>query len=198
MPDWTIDKLADTHDRTAFSCGKAPLDDFLHKYAAQYQKRDLARTYVALRLPDPKVLGYYTLSSGAVDLSVLPDEVRKKLPRTSCACRVAWSSGRGFDRAADNAWGKRSCSMRCGAAVPWPTNWGSSRSRFMRLMRMPFGSIQSMAFWRYSMIQLTSISPSRQFGAWHCEKDQVRGSIAWSHRLTPSLSWCHASAWVER
>ncbi len=81
MPTWTIEQLRGSHDRGAFTCGKATLDDFLQKYATQYQRRDLARTYVAFLPPDLKVRGYYTLSAGAVDLSVLPDEKRKKLPR---------------------------------------------------------------------------------------------------------------------
>jgi predicted GNAT family N-acyltransferase len=81
MPNWTIEKLADRHDRGTFSCGKTSLDEFLQKYATQYQRRDLARTYVAVLPPDAKVLGYYTLSSGAVDLGALPDDARKKLPR---------------------------------------------------------------------------------------------------------------------
>jgi GNAT superfamily N-acetyltransferase len=78
---WVIERLTDAHDRSGFSCGKAPLDEFLKKLAGQYHRRDFARTYVAVVPPDPAVLGYYTLSAGSLDLSALPASVRKKLPR---------------------------------------------------------------------------------------------------------------------
>jgi GNAT superfamily N-acetyltransferase len=78
---WLIERLTDAHDRSGFSCGKSPLDEFLKKLAGQYDRRDFARTYVAVVPPDSAVQGYYTLSGGSLDLSALPESVRKKLPR---------------------------------------------------------------------------------------------------------------------
>src|SRR5947208_561757 len=78
---WRIERLANVHDRSTFSCGQPSLDDFLKKLASQYDRRDFARTYVAVLPPDPTVHGYYTLSGGSLDLSALPEAVRKKLPR---------------------------------------------------------------------------------------------------------------------
>lgn len=78
---WRIERLTSDHDRDGFSCGKPTLDEFLTKYATQYDRRDIARTYVAVVPPDPAVQGYYTLSGGALDLSILPEAVQKKLPR---------------------------------------------------------------------------------------------------------------------
>ena len=78
---WVIERLTDAHDRSDFSFGKAPLDEFLKRLAGQYDRRDFARTYVALWPPEPAVQGYYTLSGGSLDLSALPEPVRKKLPR---------------------------------------------------------------------------------------------------------------------
>jgi GNAT superfamily N-acetyltransferase len=78
---WTVERLADAHDRGSFSCGKPALDDFLKRLAGQHERRDFARTYVAVIPPDPTVLGYYSLSAGSVDLSVLPEGEGKKLPR---------------------------------------------------------------------------------------------------------------------
>jgi GNAT superfamily N-acetyltransferase len=90
---WTIERLGDEHDRSGFSCGKPLLDDFLKKLAGQYDRRDFARTYVAVVPPDLAVQGYYTLSAGALDLSVLPEGVRKKVPRhpvpIACLGRLA-------------------------------------------------------------------------------------------------------------
>jgi GNAT superfamily N-acetyltransferase len=78
---WVIERLTDGHDRSGFSCSKLPLDEFLKKLAGQYDRRDFARTYVAVVPPEPAVQGYYTLSGGSLDLSALPQAVRKKLPR---------------------------------------------------------------------------------------------------------------------
>ena len=41
------------------------------------------RLSVLIAPPDPTVLGYYTLSSGGVDLGEWPDELAKRLPRYS-------------------------------------------------------------------------------------------------------------------
>jgi len=81
MAPWRIERLSDAHDRTAFDCGKPPLDDFLKRLAGQYERRDFAAVYVATSPPANVVLGYYSLSSGSVDLTALPEAVRKKLPR---------------------------------------------------------------------------------------------------------------------
>ncbi len=80
MAEWIICHLTKAHDRTDFSCGKAQLDSFLLNRATQYEKRHLARTYVATEPDSFKVAGYYTLATGSLDASVLPEAVRKKLP----------------------------------------------------------------------------------------------------------------------
>jgi len=78
---WAIQKLSAGHDRAAFDCGKAPLNDFLQKYARQNQKQGISQTYVAVQPNTDKVDGYYTISSGAVEFASVPDDVRKGLPR---------------------------------------------------------------------------------------------------------------------
>lgn len=77
---WRIERLSAIHDRKAFCCGEPLLDNFLCRFATQYTKRDMGRTYVAVGLDQPTVLGYYTLSTGSVDFVSLPEEVRRKLP----------------------------------------------------------------------------------------------------------------------
>jgi GNAT superfamily N-acetyltransferase len=81
MDDWRIERLGKNHERNGFDCGKAPLDDFLRSLVSQYEKRNLGRTYVALRPGEKQVLGYYTLASGAISFQNLPADVAKKLPR---------------------------------------------------------------------------------------------------------------------
>lgn len=52
-------------DRTSFDCEVAPLNDYLQRYALQNQKKDAARTYVAVDA-ESKIVGYYTLVFGSV------------------------------------------------------------------------------------------------------------------------------------
>ena len=81
MADWEIERLERGHVRDAFSCGKPPLDEFIHRLVSQYEKRNLGRTYVAVRPGDKQVLGYYTLASGALSYQKLPESSARKLPR---------------------------------------------------------------------------------------------------------------------
>jgi len=76
-----IEPLDRHHVRERFDCGVQPLDNFLRALVSQYEKRNLGRTYVAVRDDDPQVLGYYTISSGAIAFETLPPEGAKKLPR---------------------------------------------------------------------------------------------------------------------
>lgn len=74
---YRIEPLASAHDRAAFACGEPSLDDFLKRFARQNDDKGLSRTYVAVLPDEPKVCGFYTLSSGAVRFDTLPE----KLPR---------------------------------------------------------------------------------------------------------------------
>jgi GNAT superfamily N-acetyltransferase len=79
--DWLIERLERRHDRTAFACRQAALDDWLKLRAGQYEKKDLARTYVAVRRGEPAVLGYYAITAHRVSYEALPEEQAKGLPR---------------------------------------------------------------------------------------------------------------------
>jgi GNAT superfamily N-acetyltransferase len=81
MTDWHIERLAKSHDRRRFHCGNSVLDEWLKKYASQFDRRDLARTYVAVRPGEADVLGYYAISSHRVSYEALPDDQTKGLPR---------------------------------------------------------------------------------------------------------------------
>jgi len=78
--DWTIERLGSIHDRTAFDCGNPILTDWLKQRASQFEKRDLARTYVATRSGDRRVLGYYAISNHRVTHESLPGDEAKGLP----------------------------------------------------------------------------------------------------------------------
>jgi GNAT superfamily N-acetyltransferase len=79
--DWVIEPLSGQHDRSAFACGHSLQDDWLKLRAGQYQKKDLARTYVAVRRGESVVVGYYAISSHRVSYEVLGEEHAKGLPR---------------------------------------------------------------------------------------------------------------------
>lgn len=81
MAEWNVEPLAKEHERGEFTCGKGPLDSFLRTLVSQYEKRRLGRTYVAVRPGGKRVLGYYTLASGAVSFENVPAEATRKLPR---------------------------------------------------------------------------------------------------------------------
>jgi len=74
---YLIESLSPSHDRTAFDCGEPTLDDFLKRFARQNDEKGLSRTYVATLPGEPKIYGYYSISSGAVRFSTMPE----KLPR---------------------------------------------------------------------------------------------------------------------
>ncbi len=76
-----VQALCGKHGRSTFSSGIEPLDAYLRRQAGQDAKRHVAAPFVLIEPPSDEVLGYYTLSSSAVDLSDLPDELAKKLPR---------------------------------------------------------------------------------------------------------------------
>lgn len=79
--DLRIEPLDRTHIRDRFECGVPSLDTFIRALVSQYDRRTLGRTYVAVRGTDPRVVGYYTISSGAVAFETLPAEGSKRLPR---------------------------------------------------------------------------------------------------------------------
>ncbi len=81
MAEWQIERLAKSHERSGFSCGKWPLDEFIRTLVTQYEKRNLGRSYVGVRPGESRVCGYYTLTSGAVPFLHLPAPAAKKLPK---------------------------------------------------------------------------------------------------------------------
>jgi GNAT superfamily N-acetyltransferase len=81
MGDWLIERLDKTHQRAEFRCGQASLDDFLRTLVSQYEKRNLGRTYVAVRRGEKRVYGYYTLASATLSVPDLPGHGARKLPR---------------------------------------------------------------------------------------------------------------------
>jgi len=77
-----VEPLGPSHNRAAFHCGVAELDQYLHHQASQDAKRKVAAPFVMIDTSGAGViLGYYTLSAYAVRLQELPEPLARKLPR---------------------------------------------------------------------------------------------------------------------
>jgi GNAT superfamily N-acetyltransferase len=75
----SLDKQADT---ASFDCGQGLLNDYIHRYATQDVRRNVARVFVISPQDDPsQIAGFYTLSAASVQCAELPAQIAKKLPR---------------------------------------------------------------------------------------------------------------------
>lgn len=74
-----VEKLDPHHELAGFDCGKDELDRFLQRYALSNQQANSAQTYVACR--GRVVVGYYSLTVGAVAHADATERVRKAMPR---------------------------------------------------------------------------------------------------------------------
>ena len=100
-----VEALGPQHDRSSFSSGAEPLDRYFRTQAGQDARKYMAATFV-LVAADGLIGGYYTLSSTAVKLAELPNEVARRLPRyplvpATLLGRLAVDSrfqGRGYGR----------------------------------------------------------------------------------------------------
>ena len=83
-----IEPLGKRHDRAAFSCGLPELDRYLARQAGQDVRRRIARVFVCTTEGSNTILGFYTLSALAINLSSLPEELSRKLPRHPVPCAL--------------------------------------------------------------------------------------------------------------
>jgi GNAT superfamily N-acetyltransferase len=75
-----VEKLARTHDRSAFRCGRDELDHWFHTVAMQAQRRNRsARTTVLV--DDGTIVGFYSLATHAVAYGAAPQELLGGVPR---------------------------------------------------------------------------------------------------------------------
>jgi GNAT superfamily N-acetyltransferase len=79
--DWRIQAIASKHSRTDFRCGEPTLDEYLSRFARQNHNSGVARTFVAVREAEPnRVLGYYSLAAGSIEIEKLPPEAARRFP----------------------------------------------------------------------------------------------------------------------
>ncbi|HEY9450922.1 MAG TPA: GNAT family N-acetyltransferase [Gemmatimonadaceae bacterium] len=72
--------LESHHDRAAFSCGEASLDNYLRDRAVPDAKGLSTITFVLLDPADQRTIqGYYSLSSTSIEFGAVPDDIVKRL-----------------------------------------------------------------------------------------------------------------------
>lgn len=80
--DWREEAIEKHHDRKRFDCGSTELNEYLDRYARQNHESGGAKTFVAVPLSEPsRVLGYYSITPGAIEFSRVPAKLSKKLGR---------------------------------------------------------------------------------------------------------------------
>lgn len=82
MPDWRQKPIGRHHDRKGFDCGAPDLNEYLNRYARQNHKSGGAKTFVAVSAAEPaRILGYYSISPGAIEFARVPANLTKNLGR---------------------------------------------------------------------------------------------------------------------
>lgn len=79
--EYVVELLAAGHDRGSFSCGVAALDRYLAVQATQDLRRGYATVFVTMEASTGALVGFYTLSMSSITVELLPEAMRKKLPR---------------------------------------------------------------------------------------------------------------------
>jgi GNAT superfamily N-acetyltransferase len=82
LPLWHEEAIAKSHDRKAFDCGNAEMNDFLQRYARQSHELGGAKTFLAVDDGNPtKILGFYSLAPAALAYERVPETLRRGLAR---------------------------------------------------------------------------------------------------------------------
>ncbi len=79
-PSWHEEAIARQHDRKGFDCGVPELNDYLRRFARQNHESGGGKTFVAVEDAAPtRILGYYTISPGALSYAHVPGVVTREL-----------------------------------------------------------------------------------------------------------------------
>ena len=80
--DWREEPIGRHHDRRRFDCGAPDLNDYLVRHARQNHASGGAKTFVAASPAQPtRVLGFYSISPGAIAFARVPANLTRKLGR---------------------------------------------------------------------------------------------------------------------
>jgi GNAT superfamily N-acetyltransferase len=82
LEDWREEAIGRHHDRKGFDCGSPELNEYLERYARQNHESGSAKTFVAVGEAAPsRVLGFYSISPGAIAFARVPARLTRKLGR---------------------------------------------------------------------------------------------------------------------
>ncbi len=82
MLDWREEPIGRHHDRKSFDCGAPDLNAYLQRSARRNHETGGAKTFVAGSPAEPTlVLGFYSISPGAIEFARVPAKPTKKLGR---------------------------------------------------------------------------------------------------------------------
>lgn len=82
MVEWLEHAIGRHHDRQQFDCGVPELNEYLRRFARQNHISGGTKTFVAVAPDAPtRVLGYYSITPGAIEFARVPERVRAGLGR---------------------------------------------------------------------------------------------------------------------
>ena len=81
LPAWHEEPISKKHDRNAFNCGDADLNDFLRRHARQSHDQGGAKTFLAIDDADSGILGFYSLAPASLDYARTPAIAKRRLAR---------------------------------------------------------------------------------------------------------------------
>lgn len=76
----SLSSISKALQKSPFDCGNPVLNDYFRFYAFKNDQLSIGKTFVALD-ETGAVAGYMTLSNAQIDVNVLPETIRLKLPR---------------------------------------------------------------------------------------------------------------------
>lgn len=80
MADYLSIPLNPTHKKSEFTCGNPYLENYIQKQAKQDIKRKFSDCFVIAN-EENEIKGFYTLANAVIPREVIPEEIKKKLPR---------------------------------------------------------------------------------------------------------------------
>jgi len=66
---------------SSFQCGHESLNNYIKQFAKGNHRKGIGKTYVLFDEKERVVAGYYTISSGLIDIQALSDEYKQGLPK---------------------------------------------------------------------------------------------------------------------
>jgi GNAT superfamily N-acetyltransferase len=82
---WHEEAITRKHDRAAFDCGDAALNEFLLRYARQSHDLGAAKTFLAIDDASKAIVGFYSLAPASLAYERTPNVARRALARHEVA-----------------------------------------------------------------------------------------------------------------